>query len=162
MNLLLLFFAIPVAVIIFSIVLQKIICCPWLVAASFFAIFLVIAFVIEEIQFLALALIYTIIAFITALIVKVICEISCGNGITFRNINAQNVNAGRVDARTVNTNTLRTNRIRQNENNEDDEENNECSCNNNNNCNNCSNCNSHNCFCCNRNHDTKNNRGYRN
>ena len=96
MDLLLLFFAIPLAIIILSVVLQKVLNCPWLVAATFFAIFLVVTFVIGDIRLLVLTIIYTIIAYITALILKFICEILCGNGIMFRNINAQNINARRV------------------------------------------------------------------
>ena len=126
MDLLLLFFAIPLAVIILSIVLQKILNCPWLVAATFFAIFLVVTFAIGDIRLLIFAIIYTIIAYITALIFRFICETLNGNGIMFRNINAQNVNA-----RKVNTNVLRANRII------DDDDDNEG---NNNNCNNSSNC----------------------
>jgi hypothetical protein len=52
MDLLLLFFAIPLAVIILSIVLQKILKCPWLVAATFFAIFLIVTFAVGDIRLL--------------------------------------------------------------------------------------------------------------
>ena len=128
MNLLLLFFAIPLAVIILSIVLQKILNCPWLVAATFFAIFLILTFTIGNIEFLVLAIAYTIISFITALIIKFICKIISEDGITFRNINTQNINARRV-----NTNVLRTNKIRENDNNDDAEDSNQdgngCDCN---------------------------------
>lgn len=119
MNLLLLFFAIPLAVIILSIVLQKILNCPWLVAATFFAIFLILTFTIGNIEFLVLAIAYTIISFITALIIKFLCKIISEDGITFRNINTQNINARRV-----NTNVLRTNKIMENDNNDDDAEDN--------------------------------------
>ena len=43
----LLFFVLPVATIILSIVFQKILKCPILVAATFFAIFLIITYVID-------------------------------------------------------------------------------------------------------------------
>ena len=65
---LLIFFALPVATIILSIVLQKILKSPILVAATFFAIFLIIAFAVfdGDSLFLVATLIYTGIAFITA------------------------------------------------------------------------------------------------
>ena len=62
MNTLLLFFALPVATIILAIVLEKILDCPVLVAATF------------DSSFLVYAIIYTILAFITAAIVKAICN----------------------------------------------------------------------------------------
>ena len=68
MDLLLLFFAIPLAVIILSIVLQKILKCPWLVAATFFAIFLIVTFAVGDIRLLIFTVVYTIISYITALI----------------------------------------------------------------------------------------------
>ena len=52
MNILLLFFALPIATIILSIVLQKILKCPILVAATFFAIYLIVAFAIFDSGFL--------------------------------------------------------------------------------------------------------------
>lgn len=73
MNILLLFFAIPLAIIILSIVLQKILKCPVLVAAVFFAIFLIIAFAVFDATFLVAVIIYTFLAYITAVIVKIIC-----------------------------------------------------------------------------------------
>jgi len=62
MNILLIFFAFPIAVIIISIVLQKLLKNPIAVAALIFAIFLIAT------------LAYTILALITALIVKFICQ----------------------------------------------------------------------------------------
>lgn len=73
MNTLLIFFAIPVATIILAIVLQKILDCPLLVAATFFAIFLVVTFAAFDEGFLVLAILYTLLALITALIVRFIC-----------------------------------------------------------------------------------------
>ena len=46
MNILLIFFALPIATIIVSIALQKILKCPPLVAAIVFAIFLIVTFFI--------------------------------------------------------------------------------------------------------------------
>ena len=74
MNVLLIFFAIPLAVIIFSIALQKIFKCPFIVAGIIFAIFLIVTFVINNLVFLVATIIYTIIALITAFIVMFICR----------------------------------------------------------------------------------------
>ncbi len=75
MNTLLIFFALPIAVIIVSIALQKIFKCPFLVAAVIFAIFLVVTFAIGDLILLVATIVYTIIAFITAAIVNFICRI---------------------------------------------------------------------------------------
>lgn len=74
MNILLLFFALPIAVIILSIVLQKILKCPILVAGVVFAIFLIVTFAINDINFLVATIIYTILAVITAFITMLICR----------------------------------------------------------------------------------------
>ena len=100
MDLLLLFFAIPLAVIILSIVLQKILKCPWLVAATFFAIFLIVTFAVGDIRLLIFTVVYTIISYITALIFRAVCNLMC-NGITLRNINARNINTNTLNANQV-------------------------------------------------------------
>ncbi len=69
MNILLIFFAFPIAVIIFSIVLERLLKCPVAVASLIFAIFLIITFAAFDETFLIATLVYTIIAFITAAIV---------------------------------------------------------------------------------------------
>ena len=74
-TLLLIFFALPIAVIIISIALQKIFRCPFLVAAIIFAIFLVVTFALGNLVFLVATIAYTILAFITAVITKIICRI---------------------------------------------------------------------------------------
>ncbi len=74
MNILLLFFALPIAVIIISIVLQKILKCPILVAGVIFAIFLIVTFVIGNINFLVATIVYTILSFITAFITMLLCR----------------------------------------------------------------------------------------
>lgn len=74
MNTLLLFFALPIATIIISIALQKIFRNPFLVAAIIFAIFLVVTFIINDLNFLIATIVYTIISFITAFIVLIICK----------------------------------------------------------------------------------------
>ena len=75
MNNLLIFFALPIATIIISIALQKILKCPPLVAAIVFAIFLIVTFVVNNLNFLIATIVYTIISFITAAIVCLICRI---------------------------------------------------------------------------------------
>ena len=75
MNILLVFFALPIATIIISIALQKILKCPLLVAAIIFAIFLIVTFIINNLNFLVATIIYTIISFITAFIVCIICRL---------------------------------------------------------------------------------------
>ncbi len=74
-TLLLIFFALPIAVIIVSIALQKILKCPFLVAGIIFAIFLIVTFVIGNLIYLVATIAYTLLAFITALITKLICRI---------------------------------------------------------------------------------------
>ncbi len=91
MNNLLIFFAIPVATIILAIVLQKILKCPLLVAATFFAIFLIVTFAAFDESFLVFAILYTLLALITALIVRFICcliqnsDNQCINGDAMQN-----------------------------------------------------------------------------
>ena len=74
MNILLIFFALPIATIIISIALQKILKCPSLVAAIIFAIFLIVTFILNNLNFLIATIVYTIISFITAAIVCLICR----------------------------------------------------------------------------------------
>ena len=69
MNILLLAFALPIAVIIFSIALQRIFNSPILVGAIIFAIFLVVTFVVNDLMFLVYTIIYTFLAILTAFIV---------------------------------------------------------------------------------------------
>ena len=69
MNLLLIFFAIPIATIILSVILQTLICCPFKVAGIAFSIFIVVAFALGGTAALIVAaIIYTIISFISAVI----------------------------------------------------------------------------------------------
>lgn len=74
-TLLLIFFALPIAVIIISIALQKIFKCPFLVSAIIFAIFLVVTFAIGNLILLVAAIGYAILAFVTAVLTKIICRI---------------------------------------------------------------------------------------
>ena len=75
MNMLLLiFFALPIAVIIVSIALQRILKSPILVAAIIFSIFIVVTFIVADLNLLIATIIYTIISYITAIIVCLICR----------------------------------------------------------------------------------------
>lgn len=75
MNILLLAFAIPVATILLAIVLQKVLKCPLLVAATFFAVLLIVTFAVFDSSFLVFAIIYTILAYITAVLTRFICNL---------------------------------------------------------------------------------------
>lgn len=92
MNILLIFFAIPVATIILAGILETFINCPIKVAGIFFSIFLVVAFALGgTVELLVAAIIYTIIAFITAFIVMIIRNRQrnncCRNNCDYRNNN---------------------------------------------------------------------------
>lgn len=75
MNNLLIFFALPLATIIISIALQKILKCPFLVAGIIFAAFLIVTFVIGNLTYLIATIVYTIISFVTAVLVCLICKL---------------------------------------------------------------------------------------
>ena len=75
MYVLLLFFALPLATIIISIALQKILKSPALVAGIIFSIFLIVTFVIGNLNFLIATIIYTLISYITAVLVNLICRL---------------------------------------------------------------------------------------
>ncbi len=98
MNLLLIFFALPVAVIIISIALQKILKCPVLVAAIIFAIFLIVTFVVNNLNFLIAAIAYAILSFITAYLTCIICRfidrLSCSCSSFCDNDNGRSNNNG--------------------------------------------------------------------
>lgn len=73
MNTLLIFFAFPVATIIFAVALQKILRSPFLVAAVIFAIFLIVTFAAFDESFLVYAILYALLALLTALATRFIC-----------------------------------------------------------------------------------------
>lgn len=72
MNILLLFFALPIAVFIISIALQKIFNSTLLTSSIIFAIFLVATFVVGDLNILVVSIIYTIIALITSILTNII------------------------------------------------------------------------------------------
>ena len=73
MNNLLIFFALPVATIIFSVALQKILRSPFLVSAVVFAVFLIVTFAAFDETFLVYAILYALLALLTALLTRFIC-----------------------------------------------------------------------------------------
>ena len=79
MNTLLIFFAFPIAVIIISAILQKLLNCPLAVAALIFAIFIIVTFAAFDETFLIATLAYTILAFITAILVSRFCNFNSYN-----------------------------------------------------------------------------------
>lgn len=97
MNILLFFFSIPIAIIIISIALERLLDCPILVAAITFAVLLVIATILGSTAFLIAVIIYTIISFLAAWISKYICRWlrnirnCCNNNSNFYNNNGNNV-----------------------------------------------------------------------
>ena len=74
MDNLLLFFAIPVALIILSAIFETIICCPIKIAGITFAIFLIVTFAVFDETFLIFVIVYTLIAYFTSWLVKLWCE----------------------------------------------------------------------------------------
>ena len=88
-NLLLIFFALPLATIIIAVVLERIWKCYKLVTAFIFAIYLIVTFAVFGAEFLIVALIYTLLAFIASYLSMLARKISrrfaennscCGNG----------------------------------------------------------------------------------
>ncbi len=123
MNTLLIFFALPLATIILAIVLQKLIKCPVLVAAIFFAIYLIVAFAVFNATFLIAVIVYTFLAYVTASIVKILCcffnncnwslncgcrerqnNCSCRNNINTANNNILELNEANGSVRILNDN----------------------------------------------------------
>lgn len=88
MNVLLIFFALPIATIILAVVLQKILKCPLLVAATFFAIYLIIAFIISPTGTLLIyVILYSILAYVTAILTNLVCRIKSRFGNIFTDDN---------------------------------------------------------------------------
>ena len=131
MNNLLIFFAFPIAVIIISAILQKLLKCPIAVAALIFAIFLIVTFAAFDETFLIATLAYTILAFITAFLVKLICESNNNNNLCdcLRNILNSNI-TNNANSNNIINDLLNANQINNNVNNSGNN-NNTCSCANN-------------------------------
>lgn len=72
MTNLLIFFAIPFAVIVVSIALQKLLRNPFLVAGIILSIFLVLAFALPSTTYLIAGIVYTVLSFVTAYLTMLI------------------------------------------------------------------------------------------
>ena len=75
MDLILIFVVLPLATIIFSIALQRLLKCPILVASVIFAIFLILTYTVFGTDFIIFAILFAILAFITAFLVNFFCKI---------------------------------------------------------------------------------------
>lgn len=69
-NILLLFFAIPIAIIILSIIFETLINCPIKIAGITFSILLIVTFAIGDETLLIFTILYTILSFIVAWITR--------------------------------------------------------------------------------------------
>lgn len=131
MNTLLLFFAFPVATVLLAIVLQKILKNPILVAITFFAVYLIVAFAAFDETFLVFAIVYTILAFITAAIVEAICKFikKClNNNNNCNHSNNESANCVCCNLENIN-NSLESINDSLNNNNDDNDDSNSCGCN---------------------------------
>ncbi len=111
MNIILLIlFALPLAVIVVAIALQRLLRCPILVASIIFAIFLIVAVVLNNLNILVLAIIYSILAYLAAVLSCIFCKIlrnnpeliSCSN--CCRSDNRENNNSECNDITLLNSN----------------------------------------------------------
>lgn len=69
-NILLLYFALPIAIIILSIIFETLINCPIKIAGIVFSILLIFTFAVADESFLIFTILYTILSFIVAWITK--------------------------------------------------------------------------------------------
>lgn len=69
-NTLLLYFALPIAIIILSIIFETLINCPIKIAGIVFSILLIFTFAVADETFLIFTILYTILSFIVAWITK--------------------------------------------------------------------------------------------
>ena len=118
----LLYLILPIATIILAIVWQRVVRSPILVAATAFAIYLIVVYVIDP-TLLIFAIIYTILAFIAAVIAKFIAEKIVSGGL-FRNITTNNITTNTMSANDITANNLDTDNLNVN----NDDNNGNCSC----------------------------------
>ena len=90
---LLIYFAFPIATIIISVILQKLLKNPALVAAFVFAVFLIVTFTAFDETFLIATLAYTLLALLTAFIVSRLCEGNNGENDSNGHHGCRNVSA---------------------------------------------------------------------
>ena len=91
------FFVLPLATILLSIVLQKILKYPILVALTFFSIYIIASFMTFSdtlVEAIIATIVYTIIAYITAAIVKILKRFFCMNE-CINNYENNNIQKGR-------------------------------------------------------------------
>ena len=102
------FFVLPLATILLAIVLQRILRNPILVAITFFAIYLIVAFTSFSdtlAEALIATIIYTVIAYITAYIVMIICRLR-RRFCKCRSEETTNENIRRSDLLTIDSNCM--------------------------------------------------------
>lgn len=104
---LLIFFAIPLAIIIFSIALEKIFRNPFLVAGIIFSILLIIVLAFFDLIYLVAVLVYTILSFVTALLTCIICRNLNNNSICNVMCNCNN-GGNNTDIMTIPNNEINT------------------------------------------------------
>ena len=121
MNILLIFFALPIATIILAAVLEKVLNCPFAVAAVAFAIYLIVTFAAFDETFLIATIVYTILAFLTALFIRFIKNLFCNNE------NSNNLLLTALEAINAN-NTNNTNNNGNGNSNANNSNNNNCGC----------------------------------
>jgi len=152
MTILFVFFVLPLATILLTIVLQKILRNPILVGITFFAVYLIVAFTAFSANLAAAiigVIVLSILAFITALIVNLICilrERFCNNNNLLNIHNNYRCNHENNETQTLNTGNL----LRISCNCQNGESNDLLTINSNTNCNNNDSDNSNNCGCNNR------------
>lgn len=103
-NLLLLFFALPVAIIILSIIFETLINCPIKIAGITFSILLIVTFAVADETFLIFTILYTILSYVVAWITKQWCSNQEDDNNTCLNTLIQNVNNQSLQ-NTLNQNT---------------------------------------------------------
>lgn len=101
MNNMLLFFALPVGTILLSIVLQKLLNSPTFVAITAFGIYLIVTFSAFNESFLIYAIVYTLIAYVTAVITRFIFKL-----LHCQNINNNTETALNIDENDISNNTV--------------------------------------------------------
>ena len=118
MNMLLIFFAIPIAIVILSVILETYMKCAVKVAGIFFSILIVVAFAFfGTVEAIVAVLVYTILSFVAAYITRLIMNRSCSRNYggygdscyKFPNYNLLNTNLEGINC--VNAETTTTSAI---------------------------------------------------
>lgn len=118
MNMLLIFFAIPIAIVILSVILETYMKCAVKVAGIFFSILIVVAFAFfGTVEAIVAVLVYTMLSFVAAYITRLIMNRSCSRNYggygdscyKFPNYNLLNTNLEGINC--VNAETTTTSAI---------------------------------------------------